>query len=327
MHGYLDTAGERVAIECGTEWIEDLIVEGAAGELLRGNPLDPSMSVVVEDTREPFDIDGWRPLTRGAWERDGAVVVENVCTAGFDLLLRPAAAGPEFTYRWRPPRRDHAAAWVLRSRFHLLARAVIVQFPALWWAGTRGRPPLHASACTVGPATPLLVGPSGVGRSTLVLEELAAGGHATGDNLAVGDGTTSWGLVEPLRIEGGAGRRMPHGRKEEVMPQRVRALDPDCLIVLERGGGDVPSLLPCSREHAVRSLVTSTYMAGELRRFWAFAATLSAGTGLAPPHPPVTEIASAFAARLRCLQLTLPRTPGTQLSQLLGTSEPLEVAS
>ena len=67
---------------------------------------------------------------------------------GFDLRLRCGPEGVELTYRWRPPARDRAAAWALRSRFHLLARAVLMQYPALWWAGTRGRAPLHASACT-----------------------------------------------------------------------------------------------------------------------------------------------------------------------------------
>ena len=37
-------------------------------------------------------------------------------------------------------------------------------------------------------------------------------------------------------------------------------------------------------------------MAGELRRYWSFAATLSAGTGVGNPHPPVMDVASAFAA-------------------------------
>jgi hypothetical protein len=213
---------------------------------------------------------------------------------------------------------------VLRSRFHLLARAVLSQFPALWWSGSRGRAPLHASACVAGRSVPLLVGPSGVGRSTLILQEDS---RATGDNLAVGDGRSVWGLVEPLRVEGGSGRKMPHGRKEEVFPRRIATLDPDCVIVLERGSAEKPALVACRRDDAMRALVTSTYMAGELRRFWAFAATLSAGTGLAPPHPSITEVAWDFTARLPCLRLVLGTAPGAGLSELLTLREEFEVAS
>lgn len=321
MDALLDTAGERIAIDCSLPWVMDLIAEGAAGELGRPRDCESTLSVRVESERTSFDTRGWEILTRGAWRRDGEVIIENACTAGFDLHLRCTPRHAEFSFRWRPPTRDRAAARVLRSRFHLLARALLTQYPALWWAGTGGRAPLHASACVAGGSTPLLSAPSGIGRSTLILDELAAGGRATGDNLAVGDGSSLWGLVEPLRVEGGAGRRMPHGRNEAPMPDRVSALEPDTLIVLERGRGDRARLSPCSTDAAARSLVTSTYMAGELRRFWPFAATLAAGTGVGPAHPPVPDVACAFAVSLPCFTLELGRTPGARLSNLLDTME------
>jgi hypothetical protein len=193
-----------------------------------------------------------------------------------------------------------------------------MQYPALWAAGIRGRAPLHASACLAGAFRPLLTGASGIGRSTLLLGELRPDGGATGDNLAVGDGTTLWGLVEPVRVVGGSGRRMPHGRHETPMPHRVASLVPNCLLVLERGLADYPTLSSCSVEMSARSLVTSTYMAGELRRYWAFAAILSAGTGRGPAHPPITEVASAFAAKLPCFSLALGRRPGAALNELLN---------
>jgi hypothetical protein len=323
MKGMLDTVGERLAIECELPWVWELLSEGSAGLLRMFDAQGASLGVRVEATRRPFDTRGWALLTRGAWVRDGEVVMQNACTSGFDLHLNATAERAEFRFRWRPPRRDHAAAWVLRSRFHLLARAALVQYPALWWAGTRARAPLHASACTVGPCTALLTAPSGVGRSTLVLEQLAAGESATDDNLGVGDGTTVWGLAEPVRVEGGNGRRMPHGRREAPMPGRVDALVPDRLIVLERGTSDQPSLTPCEAARAARSLETSTYMAGELRRYWAFAATLAAGTGVGPGGSPVAEIASAFAARLPCFSLTFGRTRGVRLAKLLESAQEL----
>jgi hypothetical protein len=319
MARYLDTAGERIAIECSLPWVAELIAEGSGGQLAKSVPPGVSINVHVEREREPFRTRGWEPLTRGAWRRQAEVVVENACTSGFDLHVCCTDQQATFTCRWRPPARDRAARRLLRSRFHLLARAVLLQYPALWWAGTRGRVPLHASACTAGGSIPLITAASGVGRSTLIMQEIASGARATGDNLAVGDGTRLWGLIEPVRVEGGSGRRMPHGRQEAPMPARAESLVPDSVVVLERGRSDASSLEPSSPMAAARSLITSTYMAGELRRYWAFAATLSAGTGVAPAHPAITDVASAFAATLPCFSLRLGRGPGTPLYELLRT--------
>ena len=320
MRRSLETAGERLTIDCRLPWVSALIAEGAAGALGDVNAR-PTISVRVEANRRPFATHGWEMLTRGAWRRGGEVVVENACTAGFDLHLRCDGEIAEFTFRWRPPARDQTAAWLMRSRFHLLARAVLLQYPALWWAGTRGRVPLHASACDAGTATPLLVAQSGVGRSTLLLQQLRCGGRATGDNVAVADGTTVWGLVEPMRVDAGGGRRMPHGRRELPLPARTAALVPDRVVVLRRGAPEEPQPASCEADAAAAALVTSTYAAGELRRYWAFAAILSAGSGLGPPHPPITDVADAFASRLPCHTLAVGSAPTSGLADLLDHVE------
>ena len=321
MRGFLVTAGERVAFDCSLPWVMELIAEGAGGELRSSEAVGASLVIRVEADRHRFDTRGWELLARGAWRRHGEVVVENVCTSGFDLHLSHTPDYAELTYRWRPPARERAAARLLRSRFHLLARAVLMQYPALWWAGTRGRVPLHASGCFAGGSTPLVTAQSGIGRSSLLLTELASGGRATADNLSVGDGATVWGLVEPVRAEGGSGRRMPHGRSERPLEHRAESLVPDCVVVLTRGRLEQSSLASCSSEAAARSLVTSTYMAGELRRYWGFAATLTGGSGLGPAHPSVMEVASAFANRLPCFSLALGQPPGPRLSELLAAVE------
>jgi len=105
------------------------------------------------------------------------------------------------------------------------------------------------------------------------------------------------------------------------MPDRVHELVPDSLVVVKRGDADHPVLSPCTTETAARSLVTSTYMAGELRRYWAFAATLSAGTELTPSHPPVRDIAWAFADALPRFQLALGPRQGARLSELMAGAE------
>ena len=106
-----------------------------------------------------------------------------------------------------------------------------------------------------------------------------------------------------------------------MIQNRVEALVPDSVIVLERGHSDHPSLSACSPEAATRSLATSTYMAGELRRYWPFAAMLAHATGLGPAHPPVLEVAAAFAGKLPCFSLALGRGLDSRLSELLPAVE------
>jgi hypothetical protein len=112
---------------------------------------------------------------------------------------------------------------------------------------------------------------------------------------------------------------MPHGRHEASLPNRVPALEPDCVVVLVRGSGDAPALTRCSADVATTALVTSTYMAGELRRYWAFAAALAAGTEIGPAHPPVAQVAADFVQSLPCFSLALGRMPRVCLGALLET--------
>ena len=75
MHAFLDTAGERLEIDCSLSWVGELIAEGAAGELAdRAGPA--SVKVRVDDDRHPFDTRGWEVLARGAWRRNDEVIVE-----------------------------------------------------------------------------------------------------------------------------------------------------------------------------------------------------------------------------------------------------------
>jgi hypothetical protein len=322
MLGLLHTAGEALAIDCDLPWVADLIEESAGADLVKdGSTGSSSIRIRIEAEHGPFDVRGWARLTRGAWQRDGRIVMEDACTTGFDMLVSCDEGLVRFTFRWRPNPRSRAAGLALRSRFHLLARAVLVQYPAMWWAGTRGRTPLHASAFSTGEITPLLAGPGGVGKSTLLFRELATGASAIGDNLCVADGATVWGLVEPLRIEGGAGRRMPHGRREAPFPRRVREQVPDRVVVVRRGLAERPVVRSCDPDAAARWLTAGTYMAGELRRYWSFAATLSLGTRAGPPHPTVDLTATTFAGRLPCIEVILGRVSGVTLSELLRSEE------
>ena len=321
MNLLLETCGERLQITCAIPWVDELIDDAIATDHHNRDLRAATLAVNVESTNRPFHTSAWEPLTRGAWTHQHEVVIEDACSSGFDLHLRGTPDHAEFTFRWRPPISGQAAARLLRSRFILLARSVLLQYPVLWRASLRGRAPLHASVCTAGDMQPLLAGPGGVGKSTLLTQELAAGGRAIGDNICVSDGTTAWGMVEPLRIEGGSGRSMPHGRAEQPMRGRVSALDPDLVVVLRRGLDDGAQVRAGNAASVARSLITGTYMAGELRRFWGFAATLTAGTELGPSHAAVEAIATCLASQLPSVEIVLPRHPGVRLAELLSQME------
>jgi hypothetical protein len=320
IQGVLTSAGERLGIECAIPWVSELVREASDGSFTGGDPDTARIRIRVEQHRDAFHTGDWEPLARGVAGRDGSMVLRNLLSSGFDLRVDPSADGGivAFTFRWRPPHRERAMALAMRSRFHLLARAVLLRYPALWWAGTRGKAPLHAAVCTAGERrTVLLVGSDGVGNSTLVNLELAGGGSAICDNLCVSDGVTAWGVVEPPRVEDGGGRRMPHGRAERSMPNRLLSMVPDRIVLLRQGRDETGSVGTCRPGVVERSLVASTYMARELRRYWAFAATLALGTGIGPAHPPVAQVASALASRLPADMVTLPNFPGPRLAELL----------
>jgi len=102
----------------------------------------------------------------------------------------------------------------------------------------------------------------------------------------------------------------------------VNELIPDLVLVLRRGNTSATTAATCQPDEAARFLVAGTYMAGELRRYWAFAATLALGTGLGDVHPAVERIASTLSTGLPCLEVILGERPGARLGSLLpaGTS-------
>jgi hypothetical protein len=337
MRAILETAGERIELSCGHRSRSAVLEEGAAGELTAAGSGPVDIRVTVEDCSRAFDTSGWEPFTRGAWRssgRVGRVIVQDACSSGLDVLVTIDGDVLDMRARWRPSAAVRSADVVLRSRSRLLQRQVLLQYPALWWAGQRRRAPLHASVCTVGrddgARTVMIAGPGGVGKSTLIQAELCAGAHCTCDNLCTSDGRTAWGVVEPMRVQvdsllavASLGRRMPHGRRETRWPARITSLIPDMLVVLRRGTTDTPVVRPLDPEQAARVLVAGTYMAGELRRYWQFASTLALGTGVGTALAAVEAVAGDLAARLPCWEVVLARTPGARLAALLDAAEPV----
>ena len=323
MLATMTQAGAHMVIDSRLPALDRLITEACGPALQPGSTDDPDVQLQVSDDGRPFSLEGWHPLTRNAYHRDGNVLLLDACGSGFDLRLtvRPGTAWARLCVeaRYRPSARTRFAAQLLPARFHLLARDALLLYPALWVAGTRGRTPLHAAAVTIGDRTALLAGPGGVGRSTLLLEAVASGAVACADNLCVSDGQVVHGVVEPVRITGAGGRRMPHGRRECDLPGRVGSLVPDCVVVMQRSRDGAAHARPISARRAAMIVTAGTYMAGELSRYWAFASTLSLGTGRGPVHPPIASTADLLT-RLRCVEIVLGRRPSPTLAELLESA-------
>jgi hypothetical protein len=309
----VSTAGEHVVVDCPLPWLMRLLTDGAGGELSEGNVAEGGESVrlEIERSRAPFPHSGWPLIARGAWASGSAVVMADACSSGFDLRIEPLSEVLCVAARYRPSLRTRAANVLLRRRFRLLAVQTLLHYPALWWASAHGRVPLHVSVTANTDMTTMIAGPGGVGKSTLLLAGLERGDVATADNICACDASQAHGLAEPLRVASRSGRSTTtHGRTEQPLPSRVDCLRPDRLVVLRRAAE--PGVESISPAAAARALIAGTYMAGELRRFWSFAATLALGTGIGPAHPDVAGVATALATRL----------PGFSVSVMPGSALP-----
>ena len=315
------TAGERVLVDCDIPWLSTLLADAAAGELRAAAAADETVRLQIQGDRRPFDRDGWALVGRGAWAAPPRALIEDACSSGFDLQVEPRGSMLHVAARYRPASRTRAANILLRPRFRLLAAQTLLHYPALWWASVRGRVPLHVSV-TAGPGgVTMIAGPGGVGKSTLLSAGLKQGEIATADNLCACDAGRAYGVVEPLRLAGGRGRgraAATHGRSEFVLPGRVPSLEPDRLVVLRRAAGPRASAGPLSSAEAARELVAGTYMAGELRRFWPFAGTLSLATGIGPAHPDVSGLAASLADRLPCFEVRMAHGSPAPVGDLLS---------
>jgi hypothetical protein len=98
----------------------------------------------------------------------------------------------------------------------------------------------------------------------------------------------------------------------------VDDLVPGLVLVLRRGTAKMSSIAPCDPDQAARSLVAGTYMAGELRRYWAFASTLAFGTGVGEVHPSVDHVARTLTAGLPCWELTRGQRPIAPLASFFA---------
>ena len=322
--GMLVSAGSRVRVEAGTRSGLAEVAAAAGVTALppatTGTPYD--VRLVLERAREPFEP-GARAVTRGvSVTADGTTTIDDVGGSGY--AQQWSCTGDELVVRtrWRPAPGALTARHALRTRFRALRGQVLLHHPVLWWAAVRGLSPLHVSVLEIDGTAVLLAGPGGVGKSSLVARELAAGGRAVCDNLAVSDGTTILGVAEPLKVppeagSPGDGPVAPHGRREVPWPERLPALRPQLVVVLRRGDAAFATVQPTTAAAACRELVAGTFTAGELRRFWPLAASLALATERGPAVPPVEAVASRLVRDLPCVEVRLGRVPGAPLRALL----------
>lgn len=317
----MHSGGEVVTFTSELGWAERLITAeiDALGRDADGQDHNPTVRVHVEASAKPFDSGGMRVITRGTYSGAGRVVAVNAGGSGFDMCVSVDGGLLDIVARYRPPLNERLANSALSVRFGLLASQILVHYPVLWRAGWRGRVPLHASVLQTRTGTPLLAGPGGVGKSRLVAAAIAAGGTATADNLCCADATGCFGLVEPLRTHqpGARAARTSYGRVSVPFGRRERVLAPDRLIVLERGSTGTTTVTDIDPADAARALIAGTYAAGELRRYWAFAATLALATGQGPGHPRIDDVAMAIARTVPCVRICVADGDHVSADQLV----------
>ncbi len=321
MRTAIETAGETVRFDAPSPWAQRALhglPTGLTTEVMR------AATVVVRAGRGrvPSSSPG-RPLGRGIWVDRGVVQFRSACASGVDLAVRASDETVEVSADWGPSAQEAVLHGLLRHRARLLAADVVLHYPAMWRAGWRGRAPLHAAALVVRDRGVLVVGPSGVGKTTLARAEMAAGAALVSDNLVVCDGGTVWGLLEPIRAEDGDGPRTTHGRRlVSVGQRRTRHTSVDLVLVLRRDGART-SRRTLTPSEAAREIVASTYGAGELRRYWGFTAALAAGTGRGPAHPEVGLVAEQVCAGATCLEVHLGDRPAARIGDVIDSLEVL----
>ncbi len=77
-----------------------------------------------------------------------------------------------------------------------------------------------------------------------------------------------------------------------------------------------PTVTPLPLGQAARTLSANTSMAGELRRYWPFAAMLALGTWTDPHHPPIAAIADALTIQPSAYELVFGSALSPDLAEL-----------
>jgi hypothetical protein len=204
----------------------------------------------------------------------------------------------DFYYRLANDRhRDRAKRLLYRKRVDALRRRrfttllyYLIYYPCWWWLEQmQDLHPIHAAGVRTGPDVVLLGGASGVGKSTLAIAlAMQPGARLLSDSFVLHNGNDVFAVREPVLLNSWS-RRWLGAQGEELQPI-------DWRYCLNRGGYQLPArrlaaggragllLFPrrapetymrrISSEQAHQRLSAADLIINDLRRYWAFAATV-----------------------------------------------------
>ncbi|MEO8106998.1 MAG: hypothetical protein ABI720_06725 [Actinomycetes bacterium] len=250
----------------------------------------------------------------------GRALLTNTGSSGLDVAWHPRSDRQvqSLTVQQNRPLRDRVLSWVAPQRSRALVAQSAILYPLLTAAHLQGDTPFHAGLIVVDGAAIVVIGASGVGKSTLADHEERAGSVVLSDNLIVWSPSEGMchGVQEPRRLAGSTGRRATGGRREQPPSNAAGgSAAPRAVVVLARSAAHgTPQARTASPNETAALLAAGTYTAGELRRLWSFLATVSLAAGR-PAHPQITSVANELCLSVPCWSLDLGNRPGPWLTE------------
>lgn len=236
----------------------------------------------------------------------------------------------------KDPRRDWLKRQVFRRRLPLLQRRrfttllyYLLYYPCFWWLERRrDLHPIHAAGAQIEDGIIVLAGPSGVGKSTLTVGLAALpGGRLLSDTFLLQHRREVWAVPEPLLLDAWSQqwlgtnadllRRVTHryclGRNGFHWPdERLSAGGPVRLLLFPHRSPR-HYVRPLSPLRAQGRLRAGDLIVNDMRRYWAYAATLE----LLDPTPLVQAREENLAALVGSVPIfEVGLTPDFQYAQL-----------
>jgi hypothetical protein len=178
----------------------------------------------------------------------------------------------------------------LRRRRFTTLLYYLVYYPCWWWLEqTRSLHPIHAAGVGIDSTVVLLGGASGVGKSTLAVALASVpGGRLLSDSFVVHDGADVVGVREPILLDAWSRRwlgddarhlheiewRYCLNRRGYHLPEDKLADSGRCGLLVFPRRAPAQYVRPISAAQAHQRLSAGDMIINDLRRYWAFAATL-----------------------------------------------------
>jgi len=193
--------------------------------------------------------------------------------------------------------RDRAKRLVYRRRMTALRQRrfttllyYLVYYPSWWWLEqTQNLHPIHAAGVCIDSSVVLLGGASGVGKSTLAVALASgAGGRLLSDSFVMHNGADIVGVREPVLLDAWSRRWLgerARGLREiewryclnrrgfQLPPEHLAERGRCGLLVFPRRAAE-RYVRPISAAEAHQRLSAADLIINDLRRYWAFAATV-----------------------------------------------------